>query len=58
MVFRTERKEAYMKKIVFVNASLTQGGSERAMTNIANYCATNGYNVEMILLRKNLIHTN
>lgn len=40
------------KKIVFVNASLTGGGSERVMVLVANYCADNGCDVEMILLRE------
>lgn len=41
-----------MKKIVFVNSSLTGGGSERVMTLIANYCATHGCQVTMLLLRQ------
>ena len=41
-----------MKKLVFVNASLTGGGSERVMTHIANYCCNVGFDVYMILVRK------
>lgn len=40
-----------VKKIVFVNSSLTQGGSERAMSLIANGCANSGMDVTMLLLR-------
>lgn len=38
-----------MKKIVFVNSSLSGGGSERVMTLLANQMAEDGYNVVMIL---------
>ena len=38
-----------MKKILFVNASLTNGGSERVMVKLANYMSSfNGFNVAMI----------
>ena len=39
------------KKILFVNSSLTDGGSERVMTLIANQFAKEQNNVTMILLR-------
>ncbi len=39
------------KKILFVNASLTGGGSERVMTTLANYLADNGFQVTMIIVR-------
>lgn len=39
------------KKIVFVNASLTGGGSERVMTTLANYLADKGFEVTMIVVR-------
>lgn len=40
------------KRIVFVNSSLTGGGSERVMSLVANYCAENECDVEMLLLRE------
>ena len=40
-----------MKKIVFMNSSLTDGGSERVMTLIANYFGEHDYDTNMILLR-------
>lgn len=40
-----------MKKIMFVNSSLTDGGSERIMTLLANQLADDGYDITMILLR-------
>lgn len=39
------------KKIIFVNASLTGGGSERVMATLANYLAVKGFDVTMILVR-------
>ena len=36
------------KKLLFVNSSLTGGGSERVMTLLANYCAENGYDVHSV----------
>ena len=41
-----------MKKILFVNSSLTSGGSERVMTLLANEFANKGYDVDMVLLYK------
>lgn len=38
-----------MKKIVFVNSSLSGGGSEKVMTMLANQMAEDGYDVVMIL---------
>ena len=38
-------------KILFVNSSLTDGGSERAMSLVAGQMAGFGYDVEMLLLR-------
>ena len=38
-------------KIMFVNSSLADGGSERAMALIANQMAEIGYDVTMLLLR-------
>lgn len=40
-----------MKKVIFVNSCLTNGGSERVMTLIANYFAENNYDTTMILVR-------
>lgn len=39
------------KEVIFVNSSLTQGGSEKAMSLIANYCVENGIKTHMLLLR-------
>ena len=39
------------KKILFVNASLTSGGSERVMTIIANEFCKQKYDVTMILVK-------
>lgn len=39
------------KKILFVNTSLTSGGSERVMTLLANEFAERGYEVVMVLVR-------
>lgn len=38
-------------KLLFVNASLTNGGSERAMTLLANQMAAFGHDVTMLLIR-------
>ena len=38
-----------MKKVVFVNSSLSGGGSERVMTHLANQMSEDGYDVVMIL---------
>ena len=38
------------KKILFINASLSNGGSERVMVLLANELSLRGYNVEMIVL--------
>lgn len=43
-----------MKKVIFVNSSLTDGGSERVMTLLANHIANNGYDVTMILVRNKI----
>ena len=40
-------------KYLFMNSSLTNGGSERVMSIIANQFAVNGYDTSMILLREN-----
>lgn len=40
------------KKILFVNSSLTDGGSERVMTLLANELANNDYDVTMVLVRE------
>lgn len=37
-------------KVLFVNHCLTGGGSEKAMTSLANYFAAQGFEVEMLLL--------
>lgn len=39
-----------MKKVLFVNHCLSSGGSEKAMTLVANYFAEHGIDVTMILL--------
>lgn len=41
-----------MKKVLFVNSSLTAGGSERVMTLLTNEFADKGYDVTMVLLRE------
>lgn len=38
-------------KLLFVNASLTQGGSEKAMSAVANQMAELGHDVTMLLVR-------
>ena len=38
-----------MKKVVFVNSSLSGGGAERVMTLLANQMAEDGYDVVMVL---------
>ncbi len=43
-------KEVMNRKVLFVNHSLTGGGSEKAMSLIANYFASQGIEVEMLLL--------
>ena len=40
------------KDILFVNSSLSDGGSERVMTLLANQFSKIGYNVKMILVRE------
>lgn len=40
------------KRYLFLNSSLTNGGSERVMTLIANYFAETGHEVSMLLLRE------
>lgn len=45
-------KFAMNKNILFINSSLSSGGSERVMTLLANQFCKNGYNVAMILLRE------
>lgn len=40
------------KKVLFVNSSLSGGGSERVMTLLANQFSKIGYDTEMILLRE------
>ncbi len=42
-----------MKKILFVNSTLTAGGSERVMTLLANEFSKRDYDVSMVLLYKN-----
>lgn len=44
------------KKILFINACLTGGGSEKVMSTLANYFAQMGFDVTMILVR-NKEHT-
>ena len=39
-------------KVVFVNASLTTGGSERVMTLVANYCGTAGRSIWTLFQKK------
>jgi len=39
------------KKVIFVNACLTGGGSERVMATLANHFADMGFQVTMILVR-------
>lgn len=46
-----DNKKNKNKKIVFINSSLTQGGSERVMTLIANFFSEHDYDTTMILLR-------
>lgn len=41
-----------MKKVVWLNASLSQGGSERVMTILANSFAEAGIDTHMVLLRE------
>ena len=40
-----------VKKIIFINSSLTDGGSEKVMTLLANQMADNGHDVTMVLVR-------
>ena len=40
-----------MKKVIFVNSCLTNGGSERVMTLIANYFVEHNFDTTMILVR-------
>lgn len=40
------------KKITFIGGGLAGGGQERALVNLANYCATSGYEVSIINLFK------
>lgn len=40
------------KQIILINSSLSGGGSERAMTNLANYLNQHDYKVMMVLVRK------
>lgn len=42
-----------MKNILFVNSSLSGGGSEKVMTILANAFSEKKYNVEMVLVREN-----
>lgn len=39
------------KDIIFINSSLSDGGSERVMTILANQFSNIGYNVQMVLVR-------
>ena len=41
-----------MKKVLFINASLSSGGSERVMTQLANEFVKKKISVSMILIRK------
>ena len=41
-----------MKKVLFINASLSSGGSERVMTQLANEFVKREISVSMILIRK------
>lgn len=41
-----------MRKVIWLNASLSQGGSERVMTILANAFAENGIDTKMVLLRE------
>lgn len=41
-----------MKKILFINASLSSGGSEKVMVQLANGLVNKGLDISMILLRK------
>ncbi len=43
------KKGVSMKKVVFVNSSLSGGGSERVMTLLANQMAEDGYDIIMLL---------
>jgi len=46
-----------MKKILFVNSSLSGGGSEKVMTLLANQMAMDGYDVVMLLcIHKNEVY--
>ena len=40
------------KKYMFLNSSLTGGGSERVMSIIASYLADMGHDTSMLLLRE------
>lgn len=42
------KKGVSMKKVVFVNSSLSGGGSERVMTLLANQMAEDGYDIIML----------
>ena len=41
-----------MKKILFVNSSLSGGGSEKVMTILANGFSDRNYSVDMVLVRE------
>lgn len=43
------KKGVTMKKVLFVNSSLSGGGSERVMTLLANQMSEDGYDVVMVL---------
>ncbi len=44
-----------MKKLLFINSDLFSGGAEKAMSIVATELAKDGYDVYMVLLRKNPI---
>lgn len=51
MISNVRVGEKMEKRILFVNSSLTGGGSERVMTLLANEFVSKGYDTTMVLLR-------
>ena len=43
------------KKLLFVNISLVNGGAEKSLVNLLNELPSNKYDIDLLLLQKNLI---
>ena len=41
------------KKITIFVSKISGGGAERSAVNVANYIATQGYNIDLISVKKN-----